>query len=349
MNESSPREAELAARQQVSWTDDRVDAALASLHGRRRARRTTAIAASLLAVTGVVALLLTRPSVRVRTVAVEPPRAEPARAVAVDRSPPAPLALGDGSVVTPLASDTRLETGEISPEAVTIRLRAGGARFQVTHQPDRVFRVVSGEVSIIDTGTEFAVTREDRGSLVEVFEGSVRVEWAGGAAEMVAGERRRFPPVDEPTGAGVRPAPSRSSAEPLPTSPSPEATPEDVEALLTAADEARFRHDPVSAAESLARIVRDHPSDPRAPLSAFTLGRVYLDDLDDPHKAAEAFGKARALQPEGPLAEDALAREVEAWVRAGDEDTARTRASLYLSTYPEGRRSREVRKRTGVQ
>jgi hypothetical protein len=57
-------------------------------------------------------------------------------------------------------------------------------------------------------------------------------------------------------------------------------------------------------------------SDPRAPLAAFTLGRVLLRELARPREAAAAFAQARALAPRGPFVEDALAREVEAWLQA---------------------------------
>ncbi|MEO7092617.1 MAG: hypothetical protein ABI175_05150, partial [Polyangiales bacterium] len=89
--------------------------------------------------------------------------------------------------------------------------------------------------------------------------------------------------------------------------------------------------------------------DPRAPLAAFTLGRVLLEELGQPGQAAEAFAKARALGGAGPLAEDALAREVEAWWRAGATDKAHERAEEYVKVYPKGLRIRSVRKYGGLE
>jgi len=46
----------------------------------------------------------------------------------------------------------------------------------------------------------------------------------------------------------------------------------------------------------------------RAPLAAFTLGRMLLMELANPTEAAGAFAEARRLSPHGPLAEAALAK-----------------------------------------
>ena len=115
--------------------------------------------------------------------------------------------------------------------------------------------------------------------------------------------------------------------------------------LLLAADVARLSHHSGQAVTPLRRLLASFPGDPRAPLAAFTLGRVLLDELGRPREAAEAFARARS----GAMAEDALAREVEAWSRAGDSATARTRAELYLQLYPKGRRDRSVRRYGGLE
>jgi transmembrane sensor len=113
--------------------------------------------------------------------------------------------------------------------------------------------------------------------------------------------------------------------------------------LLLAADVARLSGHPAAAVAPLSRAVELHPDDPRAPLAAFSLGRVHLEDLGAPRDAALAFARTRSLSPGGPLAEDALAREVEAWSRAGDTETAHAGALTYTQLYPQGRRLRAVR------
>lgn len=99
----------------------------------------------------------------------------------------------------------------------------------------------------------------------------------------------------------------------------------------------------------LRTIVSRHPHDPRAPLAAFTLGWILLDELGRPTEAAEAFARACTLSPQGPLAEDALAREVEAWSRASDVARALERAETYLAKYPHGTRARSVRRFGGLE
>src|SRR5262249_5270614 len=81
--------------------------------------------------------------------------------------------------------------------------------------------------------------------------------------------------------------------------------------LLRAADVARWSGHPGEAVPYLERVVREHAEDPRAQLAAFTLGRVYMDELGRPRLAAAAFARARAFAPRGPLAEDALFHEIE--------------------------------------
>jgi transmembrane sensor len=91
-----------------------------------------------------------------------------------------------------------------------------------------------------------------------------------------------------------------------------------------------------------------HASDRRAPVAAFTLGRVLLDQLGRAAEAAAAFQSARRLWPGGPLAEDALAREADAWDRAGRPERARALATEYLRAYPQGRHAAAMRKRLGT-
>jgi transmembrane sensor len=93
----------------------------------------------------------------------------------------------------------------------------------------------------------------------------------------------------------------------------------------------------------LERALALHPDDARSAVVAFTLGRVRLADLNDPEGAATAFAQARAAAPRGPLAEDALAREVEARFRSGDPTAAHALAEEYVKTWPTGSRLRAVR------
>src|SRR5262249_16676326 len=115
---------------------------------------------------------------------------------------------------------------------------------------------------------------------------------------------------------------------------------DDVGDLLLAADAARLSGHPADAVSYLEQVARGHVGDPRASLASFTLGRVLLDELGRPGEAAAAFEGAR----KGGLAEDALAREVEACSRSGDTARARALAGEYERLYPQGRRLRAVAK-----
>ena len=120
------------------------------------------------------------------------------------------------------------------------------------------------------------------------------------------------------------------------------------EDLMLAADAARFSNHPAQATRFLERVTRGHPQDSVAPLAAFTLGRIYLSQLGQPAKAADAFALSLKLAPTGSLAEDALAREVEAAQLAGQPSRAHDLAEQYARRYPSGRRLASVRKLGGL-
>jgi transmembrane sensor len=124
---------------------------------------------------------------------------------------------------------------------------------------------------------------------------------------------------------------------------------DDSGALLDAADAARLSGHPQAAVQYLRKVVDQHRETPVAPLAAFTLGRVLLERLGQPSEAAEAFSTARRLAPAGSLAQDALAREVEAWSKAGHPDEAYRCAREYVEKYPQGRRLRSVQLYGGMQ
>ena len=118
--------------------------------------------------------------------------------------------------------------------------------------------------------------------------------------------------------------------------------------MLAEVDTARSQGQLERAVELLRQILREYPNDPRAPLAAFTLGRVLLNELGRPREAAAAFHTVREKGPSGQFAEDALAREVEAWSRASEPERARALASAYLEQYPAGRHARRVKALAGL-
>ena len=119
--------------------------------------------------------------------------------------------------------------------------------------------------------------------------------------------------------------------------------PEAVDTLWKRADAARRRGDTKEARASLTELLNNYEEDPRAPLAAFSLGRVLLDSGHSAKTAARAFAKARKLSPDGPLVEDALLREIESWHHAGDFRRVKRRSEKYLRLFPKGRYKKQIR------
>jgi transmembrane sensor len=271
------------------------------------------------------------------------------------------LRLTDGSIVESIdgAADVRIVRDEAS--RVELELVAGHARFDVVRRPSRSFEVAVGAWRVFVVGTRFDVQRSEGGVRVSVERGLVRVRGPGGSRELAAGASAWF----------VVPSPARVRT---PVAPRGEAEPDwrqlaqkgdhdaayrmlqagarvddDPWSLMDAADAARLSGHPDGAVRYLDRVVRDYATSPVAPLAAFTLGRIALDRLGRPHDAAQAFASARALAPAGSLAQDALAREVEAWSKAGDVEKAYRLAQEYVTTYPDGPRRTAVRRYGGLE
>jgi transmembrane sensor len=120
-----------------------------------------------------------------------------------------------------------------------------------------------------------------------------------------------------------------------------------VDELLALADVARLSGHPADAVAPLGRVIAENPKDTRAPLAAFTLGRLELDTLGRPAPAAEAFARAIALGLPANLVEDAYARLVEARAKAGDPAGAQAAADEYDRAFPGGSRSTTMRRWLG--
>jgi transmembrane sensor len=270
-----------------------------------------------------------------------------------------------------------LEVKERTDARVVIAVGSGKALFRVRHDPKRLFRVQTGEVTIDDLGTTFEVVREGDRVRVSVSEGAVSVAFPNGSGV------GRGTAVLKAPGSGSYPAarvadhsasrtlesatttklPVTSSQGPAPVrgatggpnwrelarggkhgsaydllAPSGFRDVKDEPGdLLLASDAARLSHHPKEAVTLLRKLLARHADDPRAPAAAFQLGWLLMKDLGRPRDAATAFARAEALAPRGNLAEDALARAVEAWHRAGDTGRARAEVERYRASYPRGR------------
>lgn len=318
---------------------------------RRRERRATLLRAVIAAgatTSLVLAVALTIHQTRRR------PAPESARPAPSAPDPAQVVRLSDGSTATALDLQTRIELVGQQPDRVELSLVRGRGQFQVTPRPRRAFVVRAGDVTVSVVGTVFTVERVADRVGVAVQRGTVRVDWGAGFALVTAGQSGWYPPlVAPPDRASGAPATARAPRGPRAKTASRaaalEAGREDAAALLLAADRARLTGHPENGAELLRKLLREQPGDPRAPLAAFTLGRLLLMELHRPADAADAFAQARRLSPGGPFAEDALAREVESLSQAGRAAEARARAQEYQHLYPNGRRTATVRTAAGIK
>lgn len=271
----------------------------------------------------------------------------------------------DGSRIELLDAAARVVVDEVTPARIAVRLLAGRVRVDVVHRPERAFRVECGAVTVSVLGTAFELERDGERTHVSVLRGRVAVDATDESRQLAAGEAGWFPSrLDRtPLGALPRPAAKPSALEPnwqrqakhghfkrafelMPAAP--EALADDVEVLLLAADAARLSGHPAQALPYLRRVIERHPQDSRASLAAFTLGGVLLNQLDRPREADAAYARARSLALSPALAQDALARQVEAAQRAGDAERMRELAREYLRRYPDGRRVQWVRDTSGL-
>jgi transmembrane sensor len=353
-----------AAFKQVAaaWDEARTERTLQGArrkHARRRARNVLAASALLvLALAGGAfgALRASEPSPQLA--------AKPAAA-------PRNLSFSDGSEAFLLDAASEVVVLRAMDAAIDVMLPKGHVRFEIFPRPERAFQVLCDDVKVRVIGTGFEIQRDGTRSHVRVLHGRVAVSWPGGELELGAGEAGWFPrpKLAEPLEPQAR---ETEKAEPAARERPRDASwrqhaergeyqeayrvlerdrprvSGDVEELLLAADAARLSGHPSAAVPYLQRVVDQHESDPRAPLAAFTLGGVLMNQLDRPREAGAAYARARAMSPSSALSQDALARQVEAAHAASDEALARTLALEYLERYPEGRRVQAVRRFGGL-
>ncbi len=286
------------------------------------------------------------------------------------------LHLDDGSQVRALVPETRWVLERAEPEHTSLRLERGSARFDVAPSTERVFVVLAGPAEVRVMGTVFRVVMGTEAVMVAVEQGRVEVRVHDRTHLLAAGDEASFtltPPVveapatpgaaadEKPEGAGNsargRAAPrwdvlardgDYEQAYVRLTQQGNRGVNDSPGDLLLAADTARLSGHAAGAVDYLERFLARYANDPRAALTAFTLGRVHLQELGQPAKAANAFALVRRLAPAGELAEDALAREVESWSRAGRAQEALSLAEEYVRKYPSGRRLHMVRRLGGL-
>ena len=332
--------------------------------------------------------------------------------VATDPVPAARVVrLADGSRVVP-EEGAQVVVEHVTRTRIAVRVDRGAADVEVVPGLARRFEVRAGPVTVTVLGTAFRVERlDDTRARVSVERGHVDVAWAGGHADLVAGDEGVFPtpePRVERREPGVI-APGTITAEPMEAEPieaepieaeriEAETTPiealdpiataprdrasrapsassvapadgwrdlarasryheayvalgapadrarsvtDAVDDLLLAADVARLSGHPAEALPWLEAVERDHASDPRAILASFTRGRILME-LGRSAEAARQLERVLAMEPEGSLAEDALARAALSHAAAGQHASAAALAERYLVAHPSGRWSQRM-------
>lgn len=381
VNELAPDLEHALARVNPRWDATRTEVSLRGL-GRKRTRRavvraTAATAAMALLVGGA---LWWRGQSGAPAGVAQPGTTAPAAPSNAPTPPEAPnvligpdeptaaaseLVVLEGFVMTPEVDANVSVTRDPDSAHVEVRVERGKSQFRVANPATAAVAVHAGAMTIAVYARAFSVARYEDATEVWSHEGTLGLVWQGETIELPAGEHRRFedqPAAVEPIEPGAtrpprrdRPAadwraPARDGDHGqayrlLRRAGSPGSSVAD---LMLAADVYRLSGHADEAVAPLERVVAKHAADPRAPLAAFSLGRVLLDELGRPSEAARAFARARALAPSGALAEDALAREVEAWAKGGNASKARQRAELYLELYPVGHRQRAVEQYGGL-
>jgi transmembrane sensor len=285
-------------------------------------------------------------------------RTAPADAKLQTAAEPLAVTLLDGSKVS-LASRSELTVQRNQPAAVSLALARGRADFDVVPQPERSFKVVAGDVEVRVVGTQFSVraTPEADGLRVEVsvLQGVVEVQSArrpGIVARVVAGQswmqtpsaspqrETALPPAPASAAAGSKPEPSSAPAPSAAMAPA-------ARELFEKAGASRRAGDAQGAARAYEELLRLHPGDARASLSAFELGRLRMDRLGDSAGAIAALERAVALNVGPTFREDALARLVTVYAAQGNFAACGRARDRYLASYPKGVHAGAVSTRCG--
>ncbi len=285
------------------------------------------------------------------------------------------VTLGDGSSVK-LGSQSALQVSGNRSSSVALALGRGEVTCDVTHREGRKFSVVAGDVEVRVVGTKFSVkttagdeprvevsvlrgvvevaSRRRPGIVARVAAGQSWIQTAGNVAREAALE----PPATLQQPDGVA-SPSNDAVTPDSAAPKMEAqnsvsapasaAPAGPSAreLFEKAGESRRSGDAAAAAHAYEELLRLHPADGRASLSAFELGRLRMDRLGDPAGAITALERAVALNIGPSFREDALARLVSSYASQGNSGACTRARDRYLSSYPAGVHAGAVATRCG--
>jgi transmembrane sensor len=277
----------------------------------------------------------------------------------IESSAPHTTTLSDGSRFE-LGADSTLEVLANDDRTFVCALRRGRATFDVTPGGPRRWRIEAGAVAVEVVGTRFRVDRRELSVVIEVERGTVLVrgeDVRDGVQKLQSGARLEVPtpPLAKVAAPQASPALAPSSSTATPAGDSDSAPSSGTSALppstdwLLVADGQRRRGDVKGAVQTLRLAVERAPDDKRRATAAFTLGKLLLDAMGKPVEAQAAFRTCLERSPPAAIAEDALARLVEAQSRSGAREAALATAREYEKRYPNGRRLSDVRRWTNIR
>lgn len=246
------------------------------------------------------------------------------------------LTLADGSRIE-AAPSTKLVLGKVSLSEVRVDLDHGSVDCDVTKNPERRFRVMAGGYEVRVVGTRFRVQLSADEIRVEVSRGAVEVAREGEAPRRIADGETWSATLEQPHAATPEPAaePAPSEAPPAVSRSVAAKSNESAKQLFDRAQRARAAGRVGEAREAFSALRARYPHDSRASLAAFELARLELDQKGDAKRASKLLDDAVKGSPSGsPLREDAEARRIEAFERAGDGSACRAARSDFLARYP---------------
>lgn len=265
------------------------------------------------------------------------------------------LSLSDGSRIE-LGENSELQVLDNDSTSFTSALRRGRGSFEVKPGGGRRWRIEAGKVQVEVVGTGFVVERRERETLVVVRHGTVLVRGESvpdGVQKLVAGQQLR---VSNESSSAARAPAAPAAAGVSSGSGSPAALETHAVAAaepsvsagrkssLQLADEQRRHGDIAGAIQTLRAVAGQSQTGSERSIAAFTLGKLLLDATGQPAEAARAFRACLKSSPPASVAEDALARLVEAEARLGNASAAHAHALDYERRYPAGRRLTDVQR-----
>jgi transmembrane sensor len=265
---------------------------------------------------------------------------------------PSLTALSDGSRVE-LDASSELEVLDNTAQRFVTSLRRGRGTFNVIPGGKRRWTLEAGLASIEVVGTEFSVSRTPEAVEVRVERGVVLVRGervpdrvqrlsAGDILRVTAAAPERSHAAPQ-SATRVEPSAASTGSTRVTSKPAaPSTTLDSFDDLMMRADLQRRAGDPNAAIATLRAALAEPQPNSRSALAAFTLGKLLLHHVGRPGEAADAFTRCLTLSPPAAVAEDALARLVEAHARAGRPALARVAAARYMSSYPNGHRRHDV-------